>query len=427
MRYAGAGGDFFSSLAGRRVLGINPPVYDFAWFDLWALPLGLLEALGACRELGCDISLIDCVHEAMIGELGRGRRKIGRSQVERPISYKNIPRKFYRFGIDGEHLRRRLARASPDVVFVTSIMTYWYIGVWEVISVVRDALPGVPVVLGGIYATLCPEHAGGSGADIIHSGPFPFSSPRVPIDLYDHIPFVPLATSRGCPLDCDYCASKVLNGGFSEMPAEEIIRGLDSMLAIAPARDVAFYDDALLWNRENRFYPLCGHIRASYPEISLHTPNGLHVSCLDERCCREMASAGFRTIRLSYEGTDPFTSTASSGKVGEGDFRRAVRNLKRAGYATDEIETYILTGLPGQSAKGVELSIEFVKSLGCRPKLAEYSPIPGTRAFAASAARNPEIISDPLLHNNTIYPQYVAGSPSPAELQALKDLTGISP
>jgi radical SAM superfamily enzyme YgiQ (UPF0313 family) len=428
VRYAGAGGDFFGTLAGKRVLGINPPVYDFAWFDLWALPLGLMEALGACRERGCDVSLIDCVHEAMIGELGRGRRKIGRSQVERPFSYsvyKNIPRKFYRFGIDGERLRRHLTRSSPDVVFVTSIMTYWYIGVWEVISAVRGALPGVPVVLGGIYATLCPEHAEGSGADIIHSGPFPFSSPLVPIDLYDHIPFIPLITSRGCPLDCDYCASKALGGGFSERPTGEIIRDLDRMLAITSARDVALYDDALLWNRENRFYPLCEHIRASHPGVSLHTPNGLHVSCLDERCCREMKSAGFRTIRLSYEGTDPLTLAASSCKVTENDYERAVRNLTRAGYAADEIETYVLAGLPGQSAHDVERSIDFVKSLGCRPKLTEYSPIPGTRAFVAAAACNPDVISDPLLHNNTIYAQYVAGSPTPEELQALKNRTRL--
>ena len=414
MKYAGAG---------RRVLGINPPVYDFAWFDLWALPLGLLEVLGACRDRGCDISLIDCVHEARIGELSHGRRKIGRSQAERPYSYMSVPRKFYRFGIDGGHLRNRLAQSSPDVVFVTSIMTYWYIGVWEVISAVHDVLPGVPVVLGGIYATLCPEHAEGSGADVIHSGPFPFPSSSLPIDLYDGLPFIPLITSRGCPLDCDYCASKILSGGFLESSADEIIRALDRMLAIAPARDAAFYDDALLWNRENRFYPMCEHIRAFHPGMSLHSPNGLQVSCLDERCCHEMAGAGFRTIRLSYEGTDSRTRAAGSGKVREGDYERAVRNLTRAGYSAGEIETYVLAGLPGQSTDDVKRSIEFVKSLGCRVKLAEYSPIPGTRAFDEAAARNPEIISDPLLHNNTIYAQYTAGSPTPEELQALKNMT----
>jgi radical SAM superfamily enzyme YgiQ (UPF0313 family) len=302
-------------------------------------------------------------------------------------------------------------------------MTYWYIGVWEVISAVRDELPGVPVVLGGIYATLCPEHAKGSGADIIHSGPFPFSCSSIPIDLYSRITFIPLITSRGCPLGCDYCASNALSGGFRESPAEKTNDSLDRMLAAAPVRDVAFYDDALLWNRENRFYPLCEHIRTSYPGISLHSPNGLQVSCLDERCCREMASAGFRTIRLSYEGTDPLTSAASSGKVGASDYERAVRNLTNAGYDAGEIETYILAGLPGQSVDDVEQSIGFVKNLGCRPKLAEFSPIPGTRVFETAAARNPGIISDPLLHNNTIYAQYVAGSPTPAELQSLKDMT----
>ena len=51
-------------------------------------------------------------------------------------------------------------------------MTYWYPGVAAAIRLARERFPGVPVILGGIYATLCPEHAQQhSGADRVVAGP----------------------------------------------------------------------------------------------------------------------------------------------------------------------------------------------------------------------------------------------------------------
>ena len=50
-------------------------------------------------------------------------------------------------------------------------MTYWYTGVQETIREVRRMFPDVPVLLGGIYATLMPQHAVKySGADVVITG-----------------------------------------------------------------------------------------------------------------------------------------------------------------------------------------------------------------------------------------------------------------
>ena len=114
-------------------------------------------------------------------------------------------------------------------------MTYWYPGVIAAINLAREHFPGVPVILGGIYASLCPEHAQQhTGADRVVTGPGEAAilgileevtgfSPPVPIfpdpedldampypalDLLEHPSFIPILTSRGCPLDCTYCASR---------------------------------------------------------------------------------------------------------------------------------------------------------------------------------------------------------------------------
>ena len=38
-------------------------------------------------------------------------------------------------------------------------MTYWYPGVFKLIEITRKFFKEVPIILGGIYATLCYEHA----------------------------------------------------------------------------------------------------------------------------------------------------------------------------------------------------------------------------------------------------------------------------
>ncbi len=116
-------------------------------------------------------------------------------------------------------------------------MTYWYPGVAVAIRLAREHFPGVPVILGGIYATLCPEHAREhSGADRVVAGPGEAaigplleeitgwsppgaivpdlddldSRPYPALDLLEHPSYIPILTSRGCPLDCSYCASRQL-------------------------------------------------------------------------------------------------------------------------------------------------------------------------------------------------------------------------
>ncbi len=51
---------------------INPWVYDFAAYDLWSKPLGLLYLASQLRALGLTVHLIDCldVHNPLMEKVG---------------------------------------------------------------------------------------------------------------------------------------------------------------------------------------------------------------------------------------------------------------------------------------------------------------------------------------------------------------------
>ncbi len=140
---------FLFSLKGKKILGVNPPVHDFAFFDLWAKPLGLLHILGRLRDLGNEVFLVDCIHEARDNPKTFGRWTPQKQEIPKPEAYRNIPRRYWHFGLDKEELLARIRTIPrPDLVLVTSSMTYWYPGVFWCIEVIREALPSVPVFLG---------------------------------------------------------------------------------------------------------------------------------------------------------------------------------------------------------------------------------------------------------------------------------------
>ena len=414
--------ELLKNIKSKTVIGINPPVFDFAWFDLWSKPLGLLNILEFLRSRGNDVYLIDSLYEARSEPLTFGRWKVRREKIPKPEAYKNIPRYYYRFGLSSQELEVKLRELpKPDYILVTSAMTYWYQGVYETIRSAAKIFPDATTILGGAYAILCPEHASKSGADFIQTEPLNIFPPHPVIDMYDKLRYGVVMSSYGCPLNCRYCASGKLFPYFHQRPVKDVIDDIRYQLSVLNINDIAFYDDALLLDKHNRFYPLCEAIINEFPHLTFHTPNGLHVSQIDEECAGKLFRAHFHTLRLSLEGIDSFTGAVSNGKTGKTEYEHTVKALKNAGYSDERLETYILVGLPGQNADDILRSIDYVKSLGGKPKITEYSPIPGTKMYEQALADCPELADEPLLHNNTIYSPWVSKTIPPETMQYFKD------
>src|SRR5215471_18716047 len=149
-----------------RILLVNPPIYDFTAFDFWLRPYGLLRVAGQLRmhDLTAFDYLVSCERDAF----GRGR--FDQQLIPKPAPLTDIPRRFYRFGRPREEFLRLLSSRRFDVVLVQTVMTYWYLGVREVIEDVRRLQPDAKIILGGVYATLCPGHARSLGADQVIEG-----------------------------------------------------------------------------------------------------------------------------------------------------------------------------------------------------------------------------------------------------------------
>ena len=349
--------------------------------------------------------------------------------LPKPEAYSGFPRHFYRHGIHPESFRRKLRSVNPpDLVFVTSIMTYWYPGVKEAIRIVREEFPGIPVWLGGIYAKLCPEHAKKkSGADRVITGPI-VSLPSLILsqtgfrvknetvwedfnlwpppafDLIPNLDYVPVLTSVGCPYRCPYCASARLQPERKHLGRDRIYADIVRAHTVFGVSDIVFYDDALLLDAENTLKPALERVIDESPPLRFHVPNAVHIRSLSAEWCNLLRRAGFRTIRLGLETTVDVKSREWGGKVNTGMFLDALENLSRAGFDKNEIGVYLLCGLPGQTPEDVAGAIRTVRQTGVRPHLAEYSPIPETPMWEKAVALSAfDIAREPLYHNNTFF------------------------
>jgi radical SAM superfamily enzyme YgiQ (UPF0313 family) len=414
----------------KSILLVNPWIHDFAAYDFWMKPLGLLYVGAILRAAGCEVRLLDCqdfssaLPQFTAGLKRPRQRDFGRGHfykenIPKPEALRHIPRQYRRYGIPPEVLPKMIAAfPRPDLILVTSSMTYWYTGLSETIQFLRQKLPGVPIYLGGIYATLCTDHAvRHSGADRVLPGPWDGEKLRLiseivgdlssspAFDLYPRLRYVCLLTRRGCPFSCTYCAASKLAGGMESRSPARVIEEITYWRDKWGVQDFAFYDDALLIDAARHIVPLMRKVIARTMCCRFHTPNALHIKAIDEEVADLLYRGGFRTIRLGLESASEVTQKETGGKVDNREFQRAVRNLQKAGYAGEEIGVYLMAGLPGQRVEEVEESIALVQESGAKPLLVEYSPIPGTPMFEQAKKMSPfDLENEPLFHNNSLFP-----------------------
>jgi len=426
----------------KTILLVNPWIYDFAAYDFWIKPLGLLYVGSFLRQNGFDVRLVDCldpyhpgmpfeprVHRPKRKPFGQG--KFAKEKISKPEPFRDILRSYHRYGITPRIFKDEILQdGRPDLVMVTSMMTYWYPGVFEAIRIISDLLPGTPVVLGGHYATLCRDHAvSHSGADVVLSGegerkiPELFKNmldeelkfvpdhenldtyPYPALDLVRRLDHVPILTSRGCPFRCTYCASGLLNKGFRRRDPLKVADEITFWNHSRGVRDFSLYDDAFLVRPQDMAIPLLEEIIKRDLKCRFHCPNGLHLREVNDTIARLLFKAGFVTLRFGFESANPDAQIETGGKVSNQELLAAVRSLKKAGYSNGDIGIYLLCGLPGQKASEIRESIRFVQTCGARPILAEFSPIPGTTLWESSLRTSIYPIGDdPLFHNNSLLP-----------------------
>lgn len=211
---------------------------------------------------------------------------------------------------------------KPNLIYVTSLFTYAWRPVHEAVKFYKKLFPRTKLILGGIYASLMPEHATLSGADEIYTGLFEPAENLMP--AYDLVPDWDgsiVFSSRGCIRKCPFCAVPKLEGGLSHIK--------DSVKSfIYPGHTkVIFWDNNILAS------PKWRDIFNELLELGLVVDfnQGLDARLLSDEASEKLSKMKMHLVRLAYDN-----------KRDERFVKRAIERLNAVGIRGRKIMVYIL-------------------------------------------------------------------------------------
>jgi excisionase family DNA binding protein len=388
------------------ILGINPFFDDFyCYHDYKYQPIGILSVLATLRTAGYEVALLDA-------------QTNGRQQTRKPKELFDTEGGYYRYGLGDKAFQQALVKYSdPQVILMTSSMTFRWHSLRDAIALTKEVFPKVPIALGGIYATLAYEHAlQHSGADFVIAAPdgeakalslvneLTGNQRRIPEPLpfwaFDLLPesrrgFAMLLTSYGCTRNCAHCASRLLYGGYKRRDTGEVIAEIDLRYHRHNVREFHLYDDDLLEDSQNHFEIWAKEAIRRFPKARFHVPNALLIDQLTLRNAELMKELKVKPVVL---GVDAVHEAELLGRwwISYRAIKDTVDLLEQVGFKRYDIKIYVHVSHPTQTLRSLLETIRFLLELGVRPALNRFTPIPGTRLFEHQD-------TDLSLLNNKIY------------------------
>ena len=220
-----------------------------------------------------------------------------------------------------------LIKATPDIVKITSLYTYWSNDVFRTIKYYQTTCPNSKIMVGGIMASLIPEIVQERMPEtIVHRG----------IDQaveHEHIDWRHLKknvqivhASRSCIRDCKFCGVKKIEPELSFKTWPEVKKEIQ-------LNDIVFFDNNFLANP---------HAMEILEGISRHRVNGKVIRCeaqsgfdprlLTQETANLLKKARFKSIRISWDhGLNQMPSVA-----------RALKYLEREGFNPKMIGIFMI-------------------------------------------------------------------------------------
>lgn len=296
------------------------------------------------------------------------------------------------------------AMPRPDLVGITAF-TSQANRAYEVARRFRNL--GVPVVMGGIHATMClgevteqvdsvvTGEAEGIWPQVLedardgslkhrYDGGFADMS-RIPVARHDLLPpryaFGAVQTSRGCPLNCSFCSVTAFNGAHYRLrPIPDVIREFRAV----PEKRVLIVDDNLIGTRNEHIARAKDLFRAMAEAnlgktwVAQATINFAD----DEELLALAAKAGCAGVFIGFESPTPEGLRELNKKFNltKGrDFRASVRRIQKHNIMV--VGSFII-GLdvdgPGIGGRIAEAAVRYgVDSLN----VLFLTPLPGTRLW----------------------------------------------
>lgn len=307
-----------------------------------------------------------------------------------------VERRFY------DDRMERIPFDEPTDLVMISVETYTAKRAYQIASEYRTR--GIPVVMGGFHATLCPDevaqycesivigeaeevleelmedYRSGSPKKIYRSAARPKSLTTTPDrSLFQGKKYLPLRLvefSRGCRFKCDFCAiQSYFDSTHNHRPVDRVI---EEVKRVRNGRQLIFFIDDNLTSSLDEAKEL---MRALIPlRIRWVSQSAINVA-FDEEALELMKRSGCQGILIGLESLSPrsLKEMNKSFNLMKGGPGQAIANLRRHGLRV--YGTFVF-GYDSDTAETFETALRFARTEGLFIAAFNHiTPFPGTPLY----------------------------------------------
>ncbi|RLI52498.1 MAG: Fe-S oxidoreductase [Candidatus Thorarchaeota archaeon] len=241
---------------------------------------------------------------------------------------------------------------TPDEIWITSLFTYWSKYVIETAKHYRGFRGRPRLVVGGIYASLMPEHCREeTGCDVVFKGVHPLAEEYYPdYALLDNgLDIQIVHASRGCIHKCKFCGVHIIEpDGLKSAPSiipliatprpgekRVHVQDIESDDYEIERRNLVFYDNNLLANENiERILRELAYLKRLRKIGWCESQSGFDGRVMQKQphLARMLREAGFKDPRIAWDW----------GMSQEGSIKRQIDLLREAGYQSKDIFVFML-------------------------------------------------------------------------------------
>jgi anaerobic magnesium-protoporphyrin IX monomethyl ester cyclase len=370
-------------------------------YQYLSMPMGLAQIASMLQIQGYVVEILD-------------------TPIEGYNNWERQPNGVYKCGLSNDEVKKRVLEFKPDVIGISNHFTARSGNVASMARAIKEVTK-VPIVVGGMHATVCTEQVLQESAIdfvILGEAEVPFlnlinkiknnetdfdklqaiafkrdgqtfiSSERVLIDNLNSLPlpayeilpmdkyfrinpgrdgmtserrYASIITSRGCPHLCTFCSSKnIWSNKWRFRDPNNILAEIELLTRAHDIKEISFEDDNLTLDTA-RIDFLCREIIHRNLRFKWNTPNGVSVLHLNRNTIQLMKSSGCTRLNFGIESGDPHVLNDIMNKNVPLDKIKEVVNIAHEeGLVTTG---YFVIGMPGETVESMQRSLNFAKSL----------------------------------------------------------------
>lgn len=204
--------------------------------------------------------------------------------------------------------------------------------------------------------------------------------------FFKNFPIAFIVTSRGCPFQCTFCASKpVVGRNIRFRSVENVLEEIRFVSRTYGIKEFHILDDNFTLNRE-RAFEICRRVIEEKIPITFYAVNGLRLDTLDKELLSTMKEAGFFAINVGIESGAQRILDHMKKNLKKELVREKTNLISSMGFMVSGL---FIVGYPAETREDIEETIEFAKSLKIdRATFSLYLPLPGSEMYSLLKANN---------------------------------------